>query len=130
MQIHRRQFLTATLGAAVATAQKSATPLIDRGFGQVTRFAEGVYVTLATNQGMQCASNGGVIAGREAALIVEGHFFPEGAQLEIDVARMVSNAPIRAAINTHYHLDHTFGNSAYESEKIPIIAHERAPALM
>jgi hypothetical protein len=27
-------------------------------------------------------------------------------------------------------LDHTFGNIAYERQKIPIMAHERAPALM
>jgi glyoxylase-like metal-dependent hydrolase (beta-lactamase superfamily II) len=61
---------------------------------------------------------------------VEGHLFPEGAELEMEVARMVSKAPIRAAINTHYHLDHTFGSIAYERQKIPIMAHERAPALM
>jgi glyoxylase-like metal-dependent hydrolase (beta-lactamase superfamily II) len=50
--------------------------------------------------------------------------------LEIEVARMVSKAPVRAAVNTHCHLDHTFGNIAYERQKIAIMAHERAPALM
>jgi hypothetical protein len=45
-------------------------------------------------------SNDAVIAGRDATLIVEGHFFPEGAELEIEVARMVSKAPVRGAVNT------------------------------
>jgi glyoxylase-like metal-dependent hydrolase (beta-lactamase superfamily II) len=123
--------MAALTAPAVARAQQSSAPLIDRGFAQVTRLADGVYVTIANSaKGSQCLSNGAVIAGRDAALIVEGHFFPEGAELEIEVARMVSKAPIRAAVNTHYHLDHTFGNIAYERQKIPVIAHERAPALM
>jgi cyclase len=132
MQLNRRQFLmAASLAPAVALAQDSPQLLMDRGFAQVTRMADGVYVTIAnTGKGPQCASNGAVIAGRDAIFIVEGHFFPEGAELEIEVARMVSKAPVRAAVNTHYHLDHSFGNIAYERQKIPILAHERAPALM
>lgn len=132
MQVNRRQFLmAASLAPAVAVAQKSPGPLIDRGFAQVTRMTDGVYVTIANPaKGPQCLSNGAVIAGRDATLIVEGHFFPEGAELEIEVARMVSKAPVRAAVNTHYHLDHSFGNIAYEQQKIPILAHERAPTLM
>jgi cyclase len=122
--------MAASLTPTVALAQTSPTPLIDRPFAQVTRLADGVYVTIATPGGPQCSSNGAVIAGRDATLIVEGHFFPEGAELEIEVARMVSKAPVRAAVNTHYHLDHTFGNIAYQRWKIPIMAHERAPALM
>ncbi len=135
MQVSRRQFLMAgalvKLAPGVATGQESSlTPLIDRGFARVTRVADGVYVTISGPGGPQCLSNGAVIAGRDAALIVEGHFFPAGAELEIEVARMVSKAPVRAAVNTHYHLDHTFGNVAYERQKIPIIAHERSPGLM
>jgi len=131
MQVSRRRFLLAAAGApATVAGQESSPPLLDRGFGRVTRAAEGVYVTIAGPGGPQYLSNGAVIAGRDATLIVEGHFFPEGAKLEIETARMVSKAPIRAAINTHYHLDHTFGNVAYKQQKIPIISHERAPELM
>jgi glyoxylase-like metal-dependent hydrolase (beta-lactamase superfamily II) len=131
MQVNRRQFLIAALTApAVAVGQESSTPLLDRGFARVTRVADGVYVTISGPGRPQCLSNGAVIAGRDATLIVEGHFFPAGAEFEIEVARMVSKAPVRAAVNTHYHLDHTFGNIAYERQAIPIMAHERAPALM
>ena len=55
---------------------------------------------------------------------------PAGAALEIEAARMVSKAPVRGAIDTHFHLDHTFGNIAYAEKKIPIIAHEKAATLM
>ena len=71
-----------------------------------------------------------MIVGRDATLVVEGHFRAEGAALEVEVARRLSRRPIRAAVDTHFHLDHTFGNIGYEREGIPIIAHERVPALM
>lgn len=131
MQVSRRQFLATALAApGVTRGQEGSPPLLDRGFGRVTRIAEGVYVTIAGPGGPQCLSNGAIIAGRDATVIVEGHFLPEGAELEIEAARLVSKAPIRAAVNTHYHLDHTFGNIAYERWKIPILSHERVPALM
>ena len=42
----------------------------------------------------------------------------------------LSNKPIRAAVDTHHHLDHTFGNTGYQREGIAIIAHDQVPALM
>jgi len=112
-------------------ARAVAAPVIDRGFGRVTQIAEGVYATLANPaKGMQCGSNGGIIAGRDAVLIVEGHMQPAGAALEVEAARIISKAPVRGAIDTHFHLDHTFGNQGYAEQKIPILAHERAASLM
>src|SRR5262249_14386534 len=130
--ISRREFLLAGLASPAWMSQKNDTAvLLDRGFARVYRFADGLYVTIAdSDKGSQCLSNGGVIAGRSANLIVEGHFQPQGAELEIEVARMVSKAPIRGAVNTHYHFDHTFGNAAYANQSIPIIAHDRTESLM
>ncbi len=132
MTMDRRQFLFAALWSGAARARKTPrVPLLDRGFAQVTKIAEGVYATIADfTKGQQAASNGGVIAGRDAVLIVEGHFQPAGAALEVEFARSVSKAPIRAALDTHYHLDHTFGNSYYADQRIPIIGHERVTPLM
>jgi glyoxylase-like metal-dependent hydrolase (beta-lactamase superfamily II) len=97
----------------------------------VTQIADGIYATIADpGKGPQCLSNGGVIAGRDAVLIVEGHFQTAGAALEIEVARAIGKAPVRAAVDTHYHLDHTFGNHAYADRGIPIMAHEDVASLM
>src|SRR5437899_341346 len=110
MKLSRRDFLLTGFAVPALVRQKSDPALLfDRGFARVTQIAEGVYVTIADPaKGQQCLSNGGVIAGRDAVLIVEGHFQPQGAELEIEVARTVSKAPVRAAVNTHYHFDHTF----------------------
>jgi glyoxylase-like metal-dependent hydrolase (beta-lactamase superfamily II) len=68
--------------------------------------------------------------GRERVLPVEGHFQAAGAALEVETAGTISKAPILAAIDTHYHLDHTFGNCGYAERHIAIMAHERALGLM
>jgi glyoxylase-like metal-dependent hydrolase (beta-lactamase superfamily II) len=132
MNFNRRQFLrTAVASPALAARKPDPPPLLNRGFARVTQVAPGVYVTIAdSSKGSQCASNGGVLAGRDAVLIIEGHMEPAGAALEIEVARMVSKAAVRGAVDTHFHLDHTFGNIAYAEQRIPIIAHERVAALM
>jgi cyclase len=137
MVINRRHFLRAALVAPALSArlqarQPPAPPLIlDKGFARATRVADDVVVTIANPEGgLQCLSNGGVLIGRDALLVVEGHFKEEGAAFELEVARMVSNRPIRAAVNTHFHPDHSFGNIVYTRQGIPIIAGEPAPALM
>jgi cyclase len=131
MTFDRREFLLAGLAARhLGAQQREAAVVLDRGFAKVTTFAPGVYVTIADMSKPECASNGGVLAGRDAVLIVEGHMQREGAALEIEAARKLSKAPIRGAVNTHFHLDHTFGNIAYAEAKIPILAHEKTAALM
>jgi cyclase len=132
MRLNRREFLLTTAATPVLAARRIAQgPLLDRGFGRVVKLTDGVYATIADpTKGQQCLSNGGVLVGRDATVIVEGHFQAAGAALEIEAARAVSNAPIRAAIDTHFHLDHSFGNPAYAAERIPIMAHDRVPSLM
>jgi len=132
MKLSRRQFCSVAFTAPALAAQSAPPPpLIDRGFGRVSKLAEGVYVTIANpEKGPQCLSNGGIIVGRERILLVEGHFQAAGAALEVEAARTISKAPILAAINTHYHLDHTFGNRGYAERHIAIMAHESAPGLM
>jgi glyoxylase-like metal-dependent hydrolase (beta-lactamase superfamily II) len=131
MNLNRRQFCTVTLVGPALAAQGSPPLLIDRGFAKISKLADGVYVTVADpTRGPQCLSNGGVLVGREGTLLVEGHFQPAGAALEVEAAGIFSKAPILAAVNTHYHLDHTFGNQAYADRRIPIMAHERTPGLM
>ena len=85
MNLNRRQFCAALAGSALAA--QSARPLIDRGFATVEKLADGVYVTIAhPDKGPQCLSNGGILVGRERTLLVEGHFQPAGAALEIEAA--------------------------------------------
>lgn len=75
-----------------------------------------------------------VVAGRDAAVVVDTHASTVAGR---EVARAVAAlgvalgvAPVVAAINTHEHFDHTFGNAAFREVLGPIelIAHEEAAA--
>ncbi|PYR75594.1 MAG: hypothetical protein DMF86_14865, partial [Acidobacteria bacterium] len=126
MHLTRREVLLAGLAAPLVWTERSRAPTFDRGFARVSRIADGVYATIANPaRGGHCYSNGGVIAGRDAVLIVEGHFDAVGAELELEVARMVSKAPVHGVVDTHYHLDHTFGNVGYARHGVPILAYDQ-----
>lgn len=123
-----------TLPAMARPAQDpriAATPVLDRGFAAARKIGEGVYATISdTSKGVQTGCNGGFVVGKDAALLFEGHWTPAGAQFEFDALRAVSPAPVQAAINSHYHFDHSFGNAFYGVQGIPIWAHARSVALM
>jgi glyoxylase-like metal-dependent hydrolase (beta-lactamase superfamily II) len=136
MKIGRRQFLATTVVAPALVSRRVLTwspdaPILEKPFARATKEGDGLYITIANPQGgPQCLSNGGVLAGRDAVLVIEGHMQPPGAQFELELAKLVSNRPIRGAVNTHFHPDHAFGDSAYAAAKVPIIAQDTAPALI
>jgi glyoxylase-like metal-dependent hydrolase (beta-lactamase superfamily II) len=105
----------------------NATPLVDKGFASVRQIGRGVFATISDRtKGMQTRCNGGFIVGRDSALLIEGFQTPAGSSFQMDAVRMVTKGPIQAAINTHFHFDHTLGNSVYGANTIPIWAHAKA----
>lgn len=143
----RRSFLATTsrLGAAYAASQwlplpalpealtadsrVAERPIADKGFASIRKIGDGVYATISDRtKGLQTRSNGGFIIGRDAALLVEGFQTPMGAAFQVDTYKMVSKTPIRAAMNTHFHFDHSLGNSVYGGLSLPIWAHAKAAA--
>jgi glyoxylase-like metal-dependent hydrolase (beta-lactamase superfamily II) len=136
MKIGRRQFLASTIAAPALLTRRTLAwspdaAVLEKPFARATKEGDGLYITIANPPGgPQCLSNGGVLAGRDAVLLVEGHMQPAGAQFELELAKLVSNRPIRGAVNTHFHPDHSFGDSAYVAAKVPVIAQDTAPALI
>jgi cyclase len=74
------------------------------------RLSEGVYALLAN---VVPKDNNGVIFGRDAALVVDAGITPEVSRRIQDLARGLTDAPLRYLANTTYHGDHTFGNAAF-----------------
>ncbi len=102
----------------------SQTPLIDKGFAAVRKIGNGLYATISDpSKGFQTVCNGGFLAGKDSALLIEGFISPAGAAFQLDALRMVTQVPIKAALETHYHYDHSFGNSFYGANGIPLWAH-------
>jgi glyoxylase-like metal-dependent hydrolase (beta-lactamase superfamily II) len=149
LPLSRRNFLAnaSRLGAAYAAAQWlplpgiaeamaadsriAEKPIVDKGFASIRQIGQGVYATISDRtKGLQTRCNGGFIIGRDAALLIEGFQTPIGSAFQLETYRMVSKIPIRAAMNTHFHFDHSLGNSFYGGQGIPIWAHAKAAARM
>ena len=106
-------------------------PIADKGFPSIRKIGDGLYATIADrSKGLQARCNGGFLIGRDAATIVEGFQTTTGAAFQLDTLRTVTQLPVRAAINTHWHFDHTLGNSVYGGAGIPIWAHADAASRM
>jgi cyclase len=106
-------------------------PLADKGFASIRKIGDGLYATIADrSKGLQARCNGGFIIGRDAALMVEGFQTTAGSSFQLETLRSVTQVPVRAALNTHWHFDHTLGNSVYGGAGIPIWAHIDVPARM
>ena len=123
--------VAALAGAPAVDSRVAATPLVDKGFAAVRQIGRGVYATISDRtKGLQTRSNGGFIIGRDGVLLIEGFQTPVGAAFQLEALRMVTKTPVRAALNTHYHFDHSLGNSYYGGQGIPIWAHAKVPARM
>jgi cyclase len=119
--------LPALAGTFGGDSRVSQTPLVDKGFASVRKVGNGLYATISdTSKGLNTLCNGGFLVGKDAALCVEGFASAGGASFQMDALRMVSQVPVKAALDTHYHFDHSMGNAFYGANSIPLWAHAAA----
>src|ERR1700751_3350409 len=108
----------------VSDRRIAQTPLVDKGFAAVRKVGDGLYATISDpSKGLETMCNGGFLAGKDAALLVEGFVSPAGAAFQHETLRSVSKAPVMGAIDTHYNFDHSTGNSYYGANGIALWAH-------
>src|SRR3954471_7890867 len=87
-------------------------------FGNLEKVADGVWALISTplNGDSTTVSNGGIIAGRNGVLAIEGFNRPAGAQWLAGQARELTGRwPTHIAL-THYHSDHANGLTGYLSD--------------
>ncbi|MER5998650.1 MBL fold metallo-hydrolase [Nonomuraea angiospora] len=80
-------------------------------------FAEGVYALMAS---LPPKDNNGVVAGRDAALVVDAGITPEISAKIQAIAADLTDRPLRYLVNTTYHGDHSFGNAAFPDEVVVV----------
>jgi glyoxylase-like metal-dependent hydrolase (beta-lactamase superfamily II) len=144
--MHRRQFLATSSHLAALCALEKFLPLptlasqltspspipqsliVDKGFASVRKIGDGLYATISDpSKGFQTTCNGGILIGKHAAFLIEGFNSPAGAAFQMDALRTVSQLPVMAALDTHYHYDHSMGNSFYGAAGVPLWAHASVP---
>jgi glyoxylase-like metal-dependent hydrolase (beta-lactamase superfamily II) len=74
--------------------------------------------------------NVSVVAGSEGLLVVDTNASDVAARAVLGDLRRLSAAPVLAAVNTHVHFDHTFGNGVFAAEGAELVAHEDAVAAL
>jgi glyoxylase-like metal-dependent hydrolase (beta-lactamase superfamily II) len=129
MLLIRRSFAHILLAAFLLCAVSSLV-LADSSTTKtrtVTQLADGVYAIRHPDspdtfpQGTTT-----VIIGQRYVLVVDSCYLPSSAREDIAQIRQWTKLPVRYLLNTHWHYDHTMGNSEYRDAfpGLEIIAHQ------
>ena len=86
------------------------------------KITDGVYYATA-NGTMITGSNDVVIVNDNDVMLVDAGTTPAVARALVQDVKLLTDKPIRWVVNTHFHYDHTDGNSIFGPE-VQIIAHE------
>lgn len=90
---------------------------------QLVKVADGINAAIAKPGGL-ASGNAGFVVGDGGVLIVDTFFTPIAIEELIAEIQTQTQFPIRYAVNTHYHLDHTGGNQVLAERGVPIIAQD------
>lgn len=74
--------------------------------------------------------NSAVYIGDKDVTVISATWTPETAKLLVNKVRQITKKPIKAVIDTHYHLDRVGGNSYFKSIGAQVIASKMTSALM
>lgn len=115
--------VAAILFAWIATAQAqnpglAAYPVVQGKTYKFQKIADGVYYATGG-----FGSNNVVVVNDSGVLLVDTGTTPAAARAFVADIRMLTNKPIRYVVNTHWHFDHTDGNSIFGPD-VQIIAHD------
>ncbi len=98
-----------------------------QAIGGLTRISEGVYSYV----GMTGASpangfgaNAGIVIGKDGVVVIDTLISAKKAKEFIKDIRAVTDKPVKYVVNTHYHLDHSLGNSEFVRIGAVVIAHK------
>jgi len=116
--------LPALAAELASDSRVSQMPIVDKGFASVRKIGNGLYATISDpSRGGTTYCNGGFLVGKDSALLIEGFATSGGAALQMETLRTVSQVPVKGALDTHYHFDHSMGNAFYGANSVPLWAH-------
>lgn len=90
---------------------------------QLIQVGEGIYAAIASAGGV-ASGNAGFIIGDDGVLVFDTFLTPVAIEELIGEIQARTKLPIKYAVNSHYHLDHTGGNQVLLARGVPIIAHD------
>lgn len=89
----------------------------------VSQVRPGVYFATG-RQGQLVGANSAFIVTDRDVVLVDDHITPRAARALVAEIRRVTDKPIRYVVDTHFHYDHTSGNSIFGPE-VEILSHPK-----
>src|SRR5215510_7993142 len=121
----RKTLSTVVVGLLLLVAGFAASPVkptAEDDF-QLVKVADGVFAAIAKPGGL-ASGNAGFVVGDGGVLIVDTFSTPIALEELLSEIGKQTSQPVRYAVNTHYHLDHSGGNQVLAARGVPIIAHD------
>jgi glyoxylase-like metal-dependent hydrolase (beta-lactamase superfamily II) len=113
-------FLTLVLlvtGFAFAEQSAGLTKLSEHVFAYVD-------INNASPAGNSFGANSGVVIGNDAVLVIDTRVSAKQAKEFIADIKKITDKPVKYVVNTHYHLDHSWGNCEFVKLGAVVIGHE------
>lgn len=110
---------------AQASPGENWPPTTPAAMGKAYRFdkiADGVYYATA-NGTMITGGNNTVIVNDYDVVLVDSGVTPAAGRALLEDIKLVTDKPVRWVVNTHFHYDHTAGNSVFGPD-VEIVAQE------
>jgi cyclase len=114
--------LEAIAGAQGAAGAPSAASTISGKIYQFEKIADGVYYA-TSNSPMATGGNHPIIVNDRDVVLVDDGTTPAAARALLQDMKLITDKPVRWVVNTHFHYDHTDGNSVFGPD-VEIIGHE------
>lgn len=140
----RRDFFSRALGGILlgasvfeeaflrATWVRAQSARAGKDLFAIEKVADGVFAALAKPQVMiNC--NAAIFVNSDHVVVLDAHSKPSAAASLIkQIAREITTKPVRYLINSHFHWDHTQGDSAYKAKNpdVTIVASDTTKQLI
>src|SRR5579863_2333214 len=101
---------------------RSSGPVIMGKIYAFEKIADGVYYATSTSP-MATGGNHPIFVGDHDVFLVDDGTTPAAGRALLEDLKLITDKPVRWVVNTHFHYDHTDGNSIFGPE-VEIIGHE------
>jgi glyoxylase-like metal-dependent hydrolase (beta-lactamase superfamily II) len=94
---------------------------------ETVKVADGVYAFISAESNNAIVSGNSVaVVGDDGVLVVDSGNFPSETRKLIAEIRQLANLPVRYLVHTHWHRDHTDGDSEYRAAFPNVLIHQHA----
>lgn len=98
-----------------ARTGRSSGPVVKGKVYAFEKIADGVYYTTSDSP-MAVGGNHTIIVGDQNVFLVDAGTTPAAARALLTDMKLITDKPVRWVVNTHFHYDHTDGNSIFGPE--------------